>query len=57
MDTIILQNIKDNPWLKKNKELKKLLNVEYAEAKRDFINKDSYLKMKVGEILRKKNQQ
>jgi hypothetical protein len=57
MDTIVLQNIKDNPWLKKNKELKKLLNVEYAEAKRDFINKDSYLKMKVGEILRKKNQQ
>lgn len=57
MDTIILQNIKDNPWLTKNKELKKLLNIEYAEAKRDFINKDSYLKMKVGEILRKKNQQ
>jgi len=49
-DNIILEDIRKSA-LNKHRELKKVINSEYTEAKKEFNSQDGYLKMKVGEII------
>jgi len=49
-DNIILEDIRKSA-LNKHPELKKAINLEYTEAKKEFNSQDGYLKMKVGEII------
>jgi hypothetical protein len=52
-DNIVLDDIRKSA-LNKDSGLKKVLNAEYTEAKKEFNNQDSYLRMKVGDILKAK---
>lgn len=52
-ETIVLADIRTSP-LSKYPELKKVLNAEFTQAKKEFNNQDGYLKMKVGQILNAK---
>jgi hypothetical protein len=52
-DNIVLGDIRNSP-LSKDRALKKVLNAEYTEAKKEFNNQDGYLRMKVGDILKGK---
>lgn len=52
-DKIILEDIRKSA-LSKHSELKKVINAEYTEAKKEYNSQDSYLRMKVGEILKAK---
>jgi hypothetical protein len=51
VDDVVLRDIRTSP-IKNSPELKKALN-EYAVAKKQFKDNDSYLKMKVGEIIKR----
>ncbi len=53
LDNILIEDIKGS-LLYKNLELKKAINVEYVQAKKEFKDNDSYLKNKIGEILKNK---
>jgi len=52
-DYIVLYDIRKSA-LSKDSGLKKVLNAEYTEAKKEFNSRDGYLRMKVGEILQAK---
>lgn len=54
-ESIILEDIRTSS-LYKNTELKKVLNVEFTNAKKEFNTQDSYLKSKIGQILNAKKQ-
>lgn len=52
-DTIILKDIKESR-LNKYSDLKKAIITDYNAAKKEFNSNDSYLRMKVGEIINRK---
>lgn len=52
-DEIILKDIRTSD-LNKYPELKKVLNAEYTQAKKEFNTQDGYLRMRISEILNAK---
>lgn len=52
-DIIILDDIRGSR-LNKYSDLKKAIHADYTTAKKEFNSHDSYLRMKVGEIIKKK---
>lgn len=56
-DSIIWDNLKTSPMAErpelKNEyaDIKKIFNIEYTEAKKNFIKHDNYLKKRIGEII------
>jgi hypothetical protein len=52
-DTIILKDIKESR-LNKYSDLKKAIITDYNAAKKEFNSNDSYLRMKVGEVINRK---
>lgn len=54
IDNILIEDIKDSD-LYKHKKLRHTINVEYPKAKKEYNDKDSYIKKRVGEILKNKN--
>lgn len=53
-DNLILKDIREGV-LGDNVQLKKVINGEYTQAKKEFNNRDGYLKAKVGEIINARN--
>lgn len=54
VENIILDKIRKHNILSKDGELKRVLNLELIEAKKEFNTQDSYLRAKIGEALKNK---
>lgn len=51
-ESIVLEDIRGSA-LNKHPELKKIINIEYMDAKKNFKAEDSYIKSKISEIINK----
>lgn len=54
IDNLLIEDIK-NGALYKHTQFRRTINVDYAKAKKEYNDKDNYIKKRVGEILKNKN--
>lgn len=54
VENIILDKIRKHNILSKDGELKKVLNLDLIQAKKEFNTQDNYLRAKIGEALKNK---